>query len=232
MKFKPLKNNLDKLVFAISFISLIWISLYKIIFLAKNELFPYASDIGDIFYSILSSVVASGIFYYFVVYLDRRRKEKIIHKIVQKKLGSIAVGLFIIKKDVFPIFGLTYKDEIPEFDEFVRICRGLNLRDKAPNIPNTTEEPIIWYDYFNYFFQSDRYNSQLLYEHIIYLDIELVELLDEIQYSDFQRALDSFRTNEYTHEIAGTPGPFWNYLKSLEKISKYSTKINEKKNNR
>jgi hypothetical protein len=63
------------------------------------------------------------------------------------------------------------------------------------------------------------------------LDIELVELLDKIQYSNFQRALDSFRENGYTHDISGAPGPFWTYLKNLEEISNYKKQI-DKKNNR
>jgi hypothetical protein len=222
--------KLDTIVFVVTILSLIWVILYKTIFLRNEELCSYANDFGEIFYGILSSIIASGIFYYFVVYLDRKRKEKIVNEIVKHKLGSISVGLFIIKQHVFPLFGLKYDDKIPELDDFIKICKGIDLRTTAPNIPNTTNHLITWYEYFNFFFQSDNYNSKLLYQHIIYLDIELVELLDNIQYSNFQRALVSFRENGYTHDISGAPGPFWTYLKNLEAISNYK-KLIEKKNN-
>lgn len=224
---KKLKREfkLDKVVLFVSIISLIWIIIYKVDLINRNEIFPYAIEIGEIFYGILSSIIASSIFYYFVVYLDRKRKQSIIDKIVLNKLRSIATSLLIIKKDVFPILGLKFNDEIPNLEEFIKICKGLDFRHVAPHIPNTSELPIIWYDYFNTFFNSDTYHSQMLYKHIMYLDIELVELLDEIQYPIFKHALISFRINEYTHDISGAPGPFWSYLKSLEAILEYSKKL-------
>jgi hypothetical protein len=223
------KIKLDIIVLIISVISLIWVVLYKTIFLQKEEIFKHANDFGEILYGILSSVIASGIFYFFVVYLDRNRKGKIVNEIVKHKLNSIAVGLFIIKKDTFPHFGLQYDDKIPDLEDFMEICKGIDLRTNAPNIPNTSNQPITWYEYFYYLFQSDNYNSKLLYQHIIYLDIELVELLDKIQYTNFQRALDSFRENGYTHEISGASGPFWAYLKDLEAITNYRKQIDKKK---
>lgn len=163
------KIKLDIIVLIISILSLIWTILYKTVFLHKEELFIYANDFGEIVYGILSSIIASGIFYYFVVYLDRNRKGKIVNTIVKHKLSSISVGLFIIKEHVFPHFGLKYDDEIPELEDFNKICKGIDLREKAPNIPNTSNQPITWYEYFYVFFQSDKYNSNLLYQHIMYL---------------------------------------------------------------
>lgn len=224
------KLKLDTIVLIISIVSLIWVILYKTIFLYKEELFNYANAFGEIIYGILSSVIASGIFYYFVVYLDRNRKEKIVNEIVKNKLSSIAVGLGIIKQQVFPYFGLKFDDKIPDIEEFMKICKGIDLRTNAPNIPNTSNQPINWYQYFNVFFQSDNYNTKLLYQHIMYLDIELVELLDKIQYTYFQRGLDSFRENGYTNDISGASGPFWAYLKDLEAILNYNKRIGKGNN--
>ena len=220
IKFK--KFNTDIIILIISIVSFMWLILYKVVFINFEAPYEFLFEIGTIFFGIFGSILASGIFYFFVVYLEKRRKQKIIDKIVDTKLRSISVGLFIIKKDVFPIIGLKFSDDIPSLEYFTKICKGIDLRKTAPNIPNTTNKPITWFEYFSYFFQSDRHNSERLYKHIIYLDIELVELLDDIQYSHFERALDSFYENAYTYDISGAPGPFWIYLKNLENIKKYN----------
>ena len=222
------KYNLDFIVLLLSLISLIWVTLYKFIFLNINEFFPFSYELSEITYNVFNSIIASGIFYYFVVYLDRKRKEKIFNNIILNRLQSIRVGYFFIQKDVFPIFGLSIEDDLPEFEKFSEICKGLNLNEQAPIIPNAIHTPINWYQYFDYFFQSDQINIKNLYDHIDYLEIDLIKLLDEIKYSHFQRALDSFRRTGITNEISGAPGPFWMYLKTLENISIYCTILEKK----
>ena len=225
---KKYKIDLDLQVLIITIFSLLWVTFYKIYFLSINEIFPHAYELSEIVYGVLGSIIASGIFYYFVVYLDMKKKRNIINKIALKRLQSIRVGLFLIQNDTFPIFGLKYDDEIPEMDEFLKICKGIDLGSPAPAISNTTMKNITWHQYFEIYFQSDKYNSKILYEHLIYLDIHLIELLDEIQFSHFERALNSFKENGITSQISGAAGPFWLYLKSLEKISIYCTRLEKK----
>lgn len=221
-------KNLDFIVLIISIFSLIWVIFYKIFFLQIDEIFYKAFEVSEIVYNIISSIIASGIFYYFVVYLDKKRKQKIIDEITLKKLQSIRVGLFIIQQNVFPILGFTFNQRIPELNEFMNKCKGIKLSSQSPQIPNAPIKLNNWYEYFGYFFQSDRINSKALYDHFIYLDIELVKLLDEIQYSPFERALDNFRHSAITDDISGAPGPFWTYLNSLEKIAIYCSKLEKK----
>lgn len=225
-KIKKLK--IEAVILIVSVVSFIWIVFYRLLFIKYEAQFEFLYELGKIFFGIFASIVASGIFYFFVVYLENKRNQKIINKIIRTKLKSISAGLLIIKKDVFPMLGLNFSDDIPNLDDFVKICKGVDLRTKAPNIPNTNEKPITWYEYFSFFFQSNRHNSDRLYAHIIYLDIELMKLLDKIQYSYFERALDSFFENGYTNDISGAPGPFWNYLKDLENISEYNKRLSTK----
>lgn len=222
------KYNLDKIVLSVSIVSLIWVLFYKLLFLSLFEIFHKASEVGEIFFNILNSIIASGFFYFFVVFLDRKRKENTVNKIILRRLQSIRVGLLFIQKDVFPKLGIEQNDDIPKLDEFIKKCKGIKLSSIGPNIPNAITSQITWYQYFDHFFQSDQINYKILYNHFEYLDIDLIALLDEIQYSHFQRALDNFRESGITDDISGAPGPFWSYLKSLEKISIYCTVLEKK----
>lgn len=222
------KINSDQIVLILSVISLIWTLLYKLLFISHLPIFKNAYDIGEITYNILNSVVASGIFYFFVVFLERKRKQKTVERIILKRLQSIRIGLFHIEKDTYPFFGLHFQDRVPDHEEFTKICKGIILDNLSPGFPSAMNTKMTWYQYFDCFFQSDQANINVLYEHYQFLDISLIEVLNELRYSEFQRALDQFREQKITNKLSATVGPFWMYLKSLEKISIYCNKLEKK----
>jgi hypothetical protein len=53
---------------------------------------------------------------------------------------------------------------------------------------------------------------------------EILKELDEIQYSVFQRSLDVYRLNKRYDKLAGTSGPLYMYLKTLERLSSFELK--------
>jgi|GEM_PF-2860092 len=222
------KFNADQIVLSLSLVSLFWVLLYKLFFLSQRVIFPNADQIAEIVYNILNSIIASGVFYFFVVYLDRKRKQTIVDKIILRKLQSMRVGLLIIETDTYPFFGLNLQDRVPDFEEFTKICKGIILNSVSPSFPNAMNTRISWYQYFDMFFQSDQENIKVLYDHYKFLDLSLVEVLNDLRYSEFQRALDLFREQKITDELSDTVGPFWMYLKSLEKISIHCNKLEKK----
>ncbi len=219
---KKIKINTDSIVLIISVLSLIWIILYRLVFINYRAPSKFIYELGYIFFGVMASIVASGIFYYFVVYLEKKRKKRVINKIVNLRLRSFGVSFFIIKQDTFSIFGLDESEPLPSVEKFIQVCKGIDLRGNAPAIPNVTFKPISWYEYFYNFFGSDKHNIKRLHKHIDSLDIELIEILDKLEYSYFERGLDSYRENNMNHTIQGIAGPFWEYLKNLEELSNYN----------
>ncbi len=213
------KVTLNKRIVILCLTSLTWIILYKFIFLGKEELFPKASETAEITFNLLSSVIASGIFYYFVVYLEQRRIAKIINPTLKRRIQTLGVGLLLIKNDIYKIKGLTPPEEIPELEMFKQDCEGIILSSSAPEISgNPSFYPTNWFEYFDYFFQSDKFLSMQLYAHVGFLTPNILRLLDEIQYSDFQRTLDMYRTHHYSDKLSDTAGPFWLYLNNLKEL--------------
>jgi len=66
----------DFIVFAVAIVCFIWIITYKTILIDTKSLFYNADRWADITYTIFSSVVAAGIFYFITLYLPRYRKTK------------------------------------------------------------------------------------------------------------------------------------------------------------
>jgi hypothetical protein len=215
-------NKIHKIVFWLSSISLLWIFLYKLYFMRQNSIFPKAQEIGEITFALLSSVIASSIFYFFVVYLEQKRISKIIDPIIHRRLKSFGVSVRLIKDDLYKLKKLPVPHKIPEREDFRIVCDDILLTQKAQEIRgNPSYTPNNRFEYFDYFFQSDRYISNLLYAQINYLSPELIAILDDIQYSDFQRALDTYKFNRRYNKLSGVSGPLWGYLKNLEKLANY-----------
>jgi hypothetical protein len=131
------------------------------------------------------------------------------------------MGLYFIKNDLYNLKGQKkIPDKIPDYDTFVLLCQGIDLYSKPPEIiGNPSFVPSNWFEYFDYYFQADSALLNIVYRYVNYLSPALLKELDEIDYSQFQRALDVYRINKRYNFLDGTAGPFWHYLKSLEKMS-------------
>ncbi|MBF9252648.1 hypothetical protein I2I11_05035 [Pontibacter sp. 172403-2] len=220
MKTKIDKTTLNQRVLLACIICLIWILLYKLLFIDIDNIFPNADRVGEITFNLFCSVIASGIFYYVVVHLENRRIAKILYPSINDRLKTFGVGLFFIKKDLYQRKGLAIPDKMPKLEDFAPICDNIILTTKPPEIiGNPSFTPNDWFEYFEYYFQSDKFLSKQLYTHISFLTPDILKELDEIQYSRFQRALDVYRINKRYNELSGMSGPFWLYLSTLDKLS-------------
>lgn len=61
----------DYIVFGISFFCIIWIFLYKLFLIDKDPIFYNADRYADITYTVFSSIVAAGLFYFVTVFIPK-----------------------------------------------------------------------------------------------------------------------------------------------------------------
>jgi len=81
----------DKIVFLISIVCIIWISLYKLQWTTIScGLLFYNADIwGDITYTIFTSILAAGLFYTFTIFIPRISRIKMMKKNMKYYLKEI-----------------------------------------------------------------------------------------------------------------------------------------------
>ncbi len=87
-------NSANRIVFWLTGLSIAWIIGYKFLLIDINPLFSNADKIADIIYTICTSVVASGLFYLFTIYIPNcakinRMKSKI--KLYIKEIDSNSI---------------------------------------------------------------------------------------------------------------------------------------------
>lgn len=215
------KLSINSIVLVLSAVSFTWILFYKIYFLEKDSIFPRAYELGELTYTLLSAVVASGIFYFFVVFLDYKKTSKVIDPIIVNRLKAFEHSNFFIKKGIYEFKDLEVPPELPSMEEFKKVCEGIDLNQAGPVIQSN---PMVrsknWYEFFQYYLGSDFYNSQLLISYTKYLPVTIVGHLDTLQFSTFQSALNTYKASTTYHKLSGISNPLWTYLKTSEELCK------------
>lgn len=82
-------NSANKIVFWLTGLSIAWIIGYKFFWIDINPLFSNADKIADIIYTICTSVVASGLFYLFTIFIPKYFKIKKMRLELKKTTDSI-----------------------------------------------------------------------------------------------------------------------------------------------
>jgi hypothetical protein len=222
--------SLSEQVLSISLFCLIWIFLYKAIFLNIKELFPFAAVLGDIIYSVSSSIIASGIFYYFVVYRPLKHKHNLMKDLLGRILPQFNLHYILIKQDLYKSKGLPVPERLPEnHEDFIKVCEGINLNSKPPLIfGNPTYTPANWFEYFAiYFAKQDSIIDATKY-YWEEIPIELKIALQDIQITNIHAALASYELNKFSDKLSDLGGPLWVYLNLLngvDEIYKLKMKI-------
>jgi hypothetical protein len=215
-------NNLSlaKQVLYFSIIILVWIILYKLAFLKYNELFPGAFEVGEIFYSLATSVMASSIFYYIVVYRPLRQKHQIIKNSISKRVGLFKLDYILIKKDIYELKSLSVPENLPsDYRDFEIVCEGILLTDKPPVIYNNPPYyPPSWFDYFDYYFSLESSNIKMLHNFWDEIPGDVKVLLEELQTNALHGALSTYRATPHSYGLSDLAGPLWDHLNILKRI--------------
>jgi len=217
---KKIKLSLSFQVLIFSIISLIWIFLYKLLFLKIGEFFPKAFQIGEIFYSIATSVVASSIFYYIVVYKPAKRNLELIRPGINELMTNFLQIYISIISNINRHKGLGGSLAIPkDFEGFRKYCEGIILTDKAPII---TEDPSFqpkdWFEFFEYYFAQENNVISHLHNYWEYIPSEGKTLLQELQKSSLHTGVYQYKFNGYSNKLYDLAGPLMNHLDILLKV--------------
>lgn len=97
-------NATDFVVFGVCSFSLIWMILYKFLFINNDFLYPLwenANIAGEITYTVFSSVVAAGIFYLVTVYIPRYNSIKKMKTYIVYDLYNYETTAEIIVKNIY-----------------------------------------------------------------------------------------------------------------------------------
>jgi hypothetical protein len=214
-------SKTNTIVSSVAVFSLIWIFAYKLFFTKQISIFNGATEVGEIFFNLLSSVVASCIFYFFVVYLEQRRIAREVYPALRGRLNTFKINIFNIMLGMHNRKGMTPALDLPSRERLLELCEGITLSSRPPQIfGNPPIDTNNWFEYFDYMFHSDNYISNLLYAQVSFLPSKIISKLDEIQYSPFQRALTHYRETKYSDSLSNLINPFLHYLKCLDDLAK------------
>ena len=211
----------NKLILILTSVSLIWIFLYKLYFINVPQLFFGATEIGEVFYNIFLSIIASAIFFFIVVYLPTKRKKQLISRAVSKRIGKLNYDYLLIKQNLYQLKKLPIPQELPDdFNEIVEVCKGTLLTDKPPHIHNNPAyRPNNWFEYFEYYFELENHNIEHMNRYWEEIPSEVKILIEELEYNTLKSGLESFRIEKHSNNLSDLGGPIWNHLNILRQIA-------------
>lgn len=216
------KKNIPatKIVVSVTSLSFLWILCYKFWFLKINEFFPGASVIGEIFYNIFLSVIASAVFYFIVVYLPEKRKVVVMNRVVLRRIGKLNMDYILIKQDLYKLKNQPVPNDLPaDFNEVVKLCDGVLLTDTPPHIHNNPPfYPSNWFEYFEYYFALERHNIEHLNRYWENIPTEVKVLIDELETNTLKSGLELYKTTGYSNKLSDLGGPIWTHLNILRRI--------------
>ncbi|MBV5283408.1 MAG: hypothetical protein JZU53_13360 [Paludibacter sp.] len=82
-------NSVDFIVFGVSFVCILWIIFFKIIWINTEPLFADSFKWADITYTVFSSIVAAGLFYLFTIFIPKFSQIKKLKKNLVPDLNQI-----------------------------------------------------------------------------------------------------------------------------------------------
>lgn len=220
-----LGSNLNQRILLIFTVSLLWVIIYKIFLVDMPPMFLKAYALGEIFYGLLSSVIASCIFYYFVVYLEQRRVAKVLNPNLKQRLLTFRVGYYMILNAIAESKGLVLQE--PNSHEALHeLTKGISLRSQPPLFHghrgrNTRN----WFEYFERFFESDDIIIKQLYAYAAYLPPTVLQKLDELFFPHLRHALHDYYmqpNEEFADKLENLSGNLMHYLATLKVLIDYA----------
>jgi len=214
---KPSSISTNWMVVILWFVSGTWIFCYKLYFINQQEWFSGGAILGQIIFALTSSVISSGIFYYFVVYRDKKRIKKIVYPMVKMQLLNVAVFVPSILRALNAIVPFE-SSGLPDEQTFNKMFSGVLINDRPPRFSVSQDDFNTWREFFHTQFNNIRFRSQLLYNNSSHLTPTLLQKLSQVQYSDFEMSLNN--TVDWPEASLGNPAAgLWQFLKDLQELA-------------
>ncbi len=186
IRFKSLSKAF-KLLFAISFSSILLLQLFLIKLPATRTLFYV---VWDIYRELCYAFIATGVYFFFVQHLPLENKKVKYSRFISNRVRSISSEI----REVLKNLGLKEQIEtgkLPTKEQIKECCSRINPMTKVFDIKSSTTDFNDWYEYLNYkSIVIKRQFSDLMYISEL-LNQDLVEMLLNIQ-----DVFDNFIFNE------------------------------------
>lgn len=194
----------------ISMIALVWAFFYKYMFVNIPAKWDFMPILGEIFFAVVLSIVASTIVLVVTIYVPGRKKQKKVDVIVMPWLKQYRLLGDMIQIAVAGKSGASH-------EEFKSRC----THDLMSPITNQSVALMAgrgfanWFDFFNYIFEQEEIYYGKLIPYFDSLPIEVLEDMEDLLMPDRLRgALITYQS----HYGTGFMGIDYNHLTNLEKI--------------
>ena len=209
-RFKKFAVSYTGIMTWISAVALIWAFLYKYLFVNIPAKWDFMPILGEIFFAVVLSIVASTIVLVVTIYVPGRKKQKKVDVIVMPWLKQYRLLGDMIQIAVAGKSGASH-------EEFKSRC----THDLMSPITNQSVALMAgrgfanWFDFFNYIFEQEEIYYGKLIPYFDSLPIEVLEDMEDLLMPDRLRgALITYQS----HYGTGFMGIDYNHLTNLEKI--------------
>lgn len=209
----------------LSLISLTTLIIKLFILNQHPAIFNGAYEFGLIVETILVSVLASYIFYFFVVhikeYSDRIHTEPYIQKHALRPVGDCVSQLLEFSKIVNSPMPLAKMDKVLITSAFQKIDPYSN----APLILSPSNLHANWFQYFDYHRSRTRESISRVFSQLIYVDAELISLLSAIdECSHFSQLNLLLNTRVNNRDMLAWVSAFTKYCELCKQLNDYCEK--------
>lgn len=217
------KYSVNRIVLTITLSSLVWAIAYKFWLIKINANITNAYEIGDMFYQLANANIASGVFYYFVVFLNQRRIKNNLSPVLKKRLQNFAISESEIRRRIYRAIHGNVENFNATMEEMDPFLFNIKLEDSPPYHPGQPDFDN-WYLFFDYYFSIDQVRLRRLYELSTHLDSEILARLDDIEYSYLELSLDSIRKHRdsKTYSLNGIREVLKSYLQACRDVARMS----------
>ncbi len=175
-----------------------WAVLYKLVFLEIDSPCQWMPALGDIFYSIALSVVASVIFYFITTYFPGKKRKSITDKLILKWLQQLNWYGEMMLGDISEC---GYKDVLNKSKEdWLQTCNK-KLSSK-PILGNLYALGPFYNNWFEYF--QDKFNYEDIYiqrcrQYQEELPIQVLDIFENLEIHDnLRNALNEYHYQQVT----------------------------------
>jgi hypothetical protein len=195
---KKITKNLFVLLLVISILSIIFIKFSPLKDMPSPEFFPYGYELGEVVFDLSIGYIVSAIFYFLVVFIPEKKRNKSARVIVQSRLELIAHQMRLSLLYLCNKYEI--KDDFDKLDEHhfadvlkvENVVMGIRYEEKVKNNWNRTDTGGT--TELQHFFSERNSVTRLIEEifnipAVINIDFELIEILAQIKHCWFYAAV-------------------------------------------
>ncbi len=222
---KKLENVIFWLLIIASFLI-----IYLVKFQFKNtpETWEYGSEVGEVLYNLSLAIIASGIFYLFVVYLPAKRNKKYIYEhiaTINERIIYAGSSIFHgMATDLEPV----YLEKEIDKDQFFKLCQEIGPNSLQTIFSAVDRSHTITYrDHFNNILSEIKTESDKLFVYSAHLEPKHINLINDILYSELMTSLRIFFSDdqymESTESFDLISNPIYDFYRKIIALKEYKT---------